>query len=201
MDRLGARRRTRSRCTSRPGSLPRTSGNPPPPSAARSVFVELPHGVLALSRMVAVPHADRELRHVSKPLRVQMRRLIDRSRWPALVTWHDEGQGHTGHVYKCSGWQPTTRKRAETVEVDGRRVSRYSNGARVKRDDGVRGHTWIQRWEHWDLGDAVDERTAAIARFDASWERVAIPGRFWRSGSQAYRFVRRGSGARGIATK
>jgi hypothetical protein len=31
--------------------------------------------------------------------------LIDRTRWPVLVTYSDIGQGHTGHVYKCSGWE------------------------------------------------------------------------------------------------
>lgn len=34
---------------------------------------------------------------VSKPLRRQMRVEIDRGRWPVLITYSDEGQGHTGH--------------------------------------------------------------------------------------------------------
>jgi hypothetical protein len=42
---------------------------PPPPGAARSVCPESPGGVLALSRMVAVPHEQRRLAHISKPLR------------------------------------------------------------------------------------------------------------------------------------
>lgn len=71
---------------------------PPPPGAAQSICGEAPHGVLALSRMVAVPRAERELRHISKPLRRQMKDLIDRTRWPVLVTYSDEGLGHTGHV-------------------------------------------------------------------------------------------------------
>lgn len=71
---------------------------PPAPGAARSVCPEAPYGVLALSRMVALPRDERRLRHISKPLRAQMRRLIDRGRWPVLVTYSDEGQGHTGYV-------------------------------------------------------------------------------------------------------
>lgn len=58
---------------------------PPPPGAAKAVCPECPEGVLALSRMVAVPRAQRRLRHVSKPLREQMLRRIDRTRWPVLV--------------------------------------------------------------------------------------------------------------------
>lgn len=85
---------------------------PPPPNAAATVCPEAPGGVLALSRMVAVPKDERELKHVSKPLREQVKKLIDRTRWPVLVTYSDEGQGHTGYVYKCSGWEATTRRRA-----------------------------------------------------------------------------------------
>src|SRR6266513_1557813 len=76
------------------------SWQPPQPGTARAICPEAPQGVLALSRMVAVPTETRTLNHVSKPLRRQMRREIDRTRWPVLVTYSDEGQGHTGHVYK-----------------------------------------------------------------------------------------------------
>jgi len=71
---------------------------PPPPGASRAVCPEAPEGVLALSRMVAVPRDERRLQHVSTPLRRQMRVLIDRGRWPVLVTYSDEGQGHTGNA-------------------------------------------------------------------------------------------------------
>lgn len=102
---------------------------PPPPGAAANVCPEAPYGVLALSRMVAVERDDRRLRHVSTPLRRQMRNLIDRSRWPVLVTYSDRGQGHTGHVYKCSGWERTRTERVPIfTDANGRRQSRYANG-------------------------------------------------------------------------
>jgi hypothetical protein len=131
---------------------------PPPPGAARSVCPEAPAGVLALSRMVAVPRDARRLRHISKPLRKQMRALIDRTRWPVLLTYSDEGQGHTGHVYKCSGWAQTLRsKRTYFVNEAGERCSSYANGVHGKRSLQAAGHTWIQRWEHWACkrGDAA----------------------------------------------
>lgn len=160
---------------------------PPPPGAARAVCPEAPHGVLALSRMVAVPSEERRLRHISKPLRYQMRRLIDRTRWPVLITYSDEGLGHTGHVYKCSGWQPTARAtRPTAVDATGARASRYANGATGTRALAQGAPTTIQRWEHW-----------ACARGDAArwieahgWRREPVPGKTWRSGAPAFTWRR-----------
>jgi hypothetical protein len=160
---------------------------PPPPGAARAVCPEAPQGVLALSRMVAVPKTERRLKHVSKPLQVQMKRRIDRTRWPVLLTYSDEGQGHTGYVYKCSGWEATVRsKRPFFVDKDGKRASSYSNGAHGGRDLTRGGHTFIQRWEHWvcsrgDAGQWLEYH---------GWERVPVEGRTWRSGNQAFKYVR-----------
>lgn len=160
---------------------------PPPPGAAKSVCPEEPSAVLALSRMVAVPHGERRLRHISKPLRRQMRDLIDRTRWPVLVTYSDEGQGHTGHVYKCSGWQKTTRKQAQVHEDrSGRRASCYSAGKRNTRDLVRVKNTWLQRWEHRVC--LVGEARTWMAR--GGWARVVIPGKVWANGSQAHRWVR-----------
>jgi hypothetical protein len=160
---------------------------PPPPGAAKSVCVEMPSGVLALSRMVALPRAERQLRHISKPLRRQMMHLIDRTRWPVLVTYSDEGQGHTGHVYKCSGWQPTTRRRQPIRETaDGARASSYSNGKHGGRALVNTGHTWIQRWEHW----ACEHGRAADWMASHGWRRIALTGRVWASGQQAYTYTR-----------
>lgn len=157
---------------------------PPPPAAARSVCPALPHGVLALSRMVAVPHEQRRLRHLRGPLRAQMRRLIDRTRWPVLVTYSDEGQGHTGYVYRVSGWTPKEKRRAATfTDAQGRRVSSYSNGVSRTPEGATRGETVIRRWEHWICDDVV-------AHFASHWRRVAIPGKVWRSGAQAYTYER-----------
>lgn len=103
--------------------------NPPAPGAAIAICPEAPYGVLSLSRMVALPHRQRTLNHVSKPLRYQMRRLIDRTRWPVLVTYSDASLGHTGHVYKCSGWKEVTREtRTFYVAPDGARISSYVAG-------------------------------------------------------------------------
>lgn len=158
---------------------------PPPPGLARSLAPKAPGGVLALSRMVALPRSERRLNHVSKPLRRQMRVLIDRGRWPVLVTFSDESMGHTGHVYMCSGWQKTVRtRRLAAVDEDGRRVSTYSNGASVRRERTYT--TYLQRWEHW----ACNRKAVENHMTSAGWRLIPVPGKRWRSGSQAMRWVR-----------
>lgn len=160
---------------------------PPPPGAAKNVCPEAPYAVLALSRMVACPRSERALKHISKPLREQMKERIDRGRWPVLVTYSDEGQGHTGYVYQCSGWEKTLRSKANVyVNEDGQRTSSYSNGKSGGRDLTRGGHTMIQRWEHWKC--ARGEADVWMDSF--GWEREEIPGRYWKSGNQAYRYVR-----------
>lgn len=162
---------------------------PPPPGAARAVCPEAPHGVLALSRMVALPKGERELRHVSKPLRKQMRSLIDRTRWPVLLTYSDEGLGHTGHVYLCSGWEKTARvARPVFSDEKGARASSYSNGRHGSRSNVQRtGKTHLQRWEHW----ACPRGTADAWMASFGWRRVAVVGKVWRSGRQAFTIVKR----------
>ena len=163
------------------------SWQPPPVGAAKSVCPEAHGGVLALSRMVAVPRAERRLRHVSKPLRAQMRQLIDRGRWPVLVTYSDEGQGHTGHVYKCSGWEKTTRRTVPFfLNAEGKRASSYSNGKYGSRELTRGGTTTIQRWEH----RACPRGEAATWMEELGWRRVALPGRVWKSGNQAHRWIK-----------
>lgn len=157
---------------------------PPPPGASKSVCPEAPYGVLALSRMVAVPKDQRNLKHVSKPLKIQMKRLIDRTRWPVLITYSDEGQGHNGYVYQCSGWERTGRKKVKFYKSDtGVRRSRYSNGKSVadRLLDG--GYTWIQRWEHW----ACPRNYAQDYMASNGWVRTPTGGTY-SSGNPAFKW-------------
>ena len=160
---------------------------PPPPGAAKSACPEAPYGVLSLSRMVAVPKAERRLKHVSKPLKKQMRNLIDRTRWPVPITYSDEGQGHTGYVYQCSGWERTKRSKSRVYETKcGKRASSYSNGKCVSKTLIHKGSTYIQRWEHW----VCPRGTADGYMKQNGWARVPVEGKVWRSGKQAYTLAR-----------
>jgi len=160
---------------------------PPPPGAAKSVCPEAPQGVLSLSRMVAVDKKDRRLKHIGKPLRRQMNHAIDRTRWPVLVTYSDEGQGHNGFVYRCSGWTPTVRnKRPVNENAEGARCSSYSNGKHGKRALTRVGFTWIQRWE-----SRICANGEALAWMTAhGWMRIEVPGKRWANGKQAHTYVR-----------
>jgi hypothetical protein len=136
--------------------------------------------------MVAVPKGDRTLKHISKPLKYQMKHLIDRTRWPVLVTYSDEGIGHSGYVYQCSGWKETTKRDAPFyVDASGARCSSYRNGRNNIEGLTKGGMTVIQRWEHWITDDPLSWMTSH------GWRREMIPGKRWRSGEQAYRYVRR----------
>lgn len=165
---------------------------PPPAGAAKAVCAEAPFGVLALSRMVAVPKSERLLKHISKPLKKQMKDLIDRTRWPVLVTYSDEGQGHNGFVYQCSGWTPTHRSKSHFWEdAEGRRQSKYSNGTTRNRPDLIKSkeQRFIQRWEHW----VCPKGEARLFMEAAGWERVPLPGKFYTSGNPAYAIRKIGS--------
>lgn len=159
---------------------------PPPPGAAKSVCPECPEGVLALSRMVAVPKEQRQLRHISKPLRRQMRMLIDRTRWPVLITYSDESMGHTGHVYKCSGWEKTrVSLRPTFIDKNGARVSSYSNGHHDTSELTRNGTVRMQRWEHW----ICERGKAALHMQENGWVKIKIRGKTWRSGNPAYMYA------------
>lgn len=162
---------------------------PPPAGAAKSICPEAPFAVLALSRMVAVPKEERQLKHISKPLMVQMKKLIDRTRWPVLVTYSDEGQGHNGWTYQCSGWRKTKRSKGPYFEDEsGKRQSKYSNGTTKNRNDLRKvGNRFIQRWEHWICEEG------AVVKFmnENGWFREPLPGKFYTSGNPAYTIKKR----------
>ena len=49
-------------------------------------------------------------------------RFIDRSRWPVLLTYADEWQGHSGGIYKAladAGWKEDGYSKPERTYLDG----------------------------------------------------------------------------------
>jgi hypothetical protein len=106
---------------------------PPTKTCGASIFPENPQGVLSLSRLVVVPEAPRNA--CSFLIRHSMR-FIDRTRWPVLVTYADEWQGHTGGIYKAlkdAGWREdgVTKPEKTYVDAEGRMRSRKA-GNRTK---------------------------------------------------------------------
>lgn len=99
---------------------------PPTRTAAEATYPENWLGVLALSRVVCHPDAP----HNSASFLVAASmRLIDRQRWPCLVTYADEWQGHTGAIYRATNWTEVDKTAPEpTYVLNGRMVARKAGG-------------------------------------------------------------------------
>lgn len=156
---------------------------PPPFGAAKAVCPSFSQAVLSLSRMVAVPKAERTW-HLSKPLRWLMRHGIDRSRYPVLVTWSDEGEGHSGHVYVCSGWvRDGSRVSRRYEDAQGVRRSIRTNGGQKKEGLTFVGESLITRWTHRICHSGTEHGFIS----ENGWRAVST-GRVWRSGKPAVRY-------------
>ena len=95
---------------------------PPTKTAAKATYPQNWRGVLCLTRLVI--HPDVPTNGASFLLGQSMK-LIDRDRWPCLVTYADEMRGHTGQIYKATNWQYCGMTAKEPCFVkDGRIVAR-----------------------------------------------------------------------------
>ena len=95
---------------------------PPTRSAAEAWAGEAWKGVLALSRLVIDPSVPA---NACSFLLSKSVRLIDRTRWHTLVTYADSWRGHTGTIYRASGWEYCGETNAEAVyTLNGRMVAR-----------------------------------------------------------------------------
>ena len=74
----------------------------PPTRAAAETVADDWQGVLSLSRFAV--HPDAPPNAASFLLGGSMR-LIDRGRWPVLLTYADTNQGHSGGIYKATNWE------------------------------------------------------------------------------------------------
>lgn len=74
---------------------------PPTRRAAEAVAGEDWRGVLSLSRLAVDPDMPR---NAASFLLARSMRLLDRQRWPVLLTYADGAQGHTGAIYRATGW-------------------------------------------------------------------------------------------------
>lgn len=95
---------------------------PPTRRAAEAVAGDGWQGVLSLSRLAVAPELPR---NAATFLLARSMRLLDRERWPVLLTYADTHHGHTGAIYKATGWQLDAVTNAGSYFVkDGRQVGR-----------------------------------------------------------------------------
>ena len=121
---------------------------PPTKSAAIATYPLDWKGVLSLSRLVIHPDVPK---NACSFLIARSMKLIDRKRWPCLVTYADEGQGHTGAIYKASNWVEVGRTKPEATWVlNGRMVSRKA-GPKTRTKDQMEqlGAKMIGRFSKW----------------------------------------------------
>lgn len=75
---------------------------PPTRTAAEAIAGDDWEGVLALSRFCVAPEVPR---NGASFLLGRSMRMIDRRRWPVLVSWADTNEGHTGAIYLAANWK------------------------------------------------------------------------------------------------
>jgi hypothetical protein len=99
---------------------------PPTRDAAEALAGEDWGGVLALSRLAIEPGMPG---NAATFLMAASVRMVDRSRWPWLVTYADEWRGHTGAIYRATGWRDAGETAPEAVyTLNGRMVARKAGG-------------------------------------------------------------------------
>ncbi len=100
---------------------------PPTRRAAESVAGQDWGGVLCLSRLAIAPEVGT---NGASFLLGRSMRLIDRCRWPWLLTYADANMGHTGAIYRATNWTDMgdTAAGDTWLTPEGRQVGRKRGG-------------------------------------------------------------------------
>ena len=116
---------------------------PPTKSAALSVSEDW-RGVLSLTRLVVVP--DQPTNCASLLLGASMKRIKKDGRFHTLLTYADEGEGHTGAIYLATNWTPLGLRPGDPRYIHpdtGRHVARKAGGkTRTRREMEDLGYIW-----------------------------------------------------------
>lgn len=118
---------------------------PPTKAAAKYVYPQNWQGVLSLSRLVILPGVPK---NACSFLLSRSMKMINREKWPALVTYADTWRGHTGGIYKATNWiysGMTTPQ--EIYTLNGRVIARKAGGhTRTKAEMIQMGCEFIGRY-------------------------------------------------------
>lgn len=102
---------------------------PPTKSAGQATYPQNCHGVLALSRLAILPTVPL---NACSFLIARSRKLIDRLRWPCLVSYADEWRGHTGAIYKADNWEYLGKTKPQPCYVVNGRLTSRKAGPRTR---------------------------------------------------------------------
>lgn len=107
---------------------------PPTRAAAESVAGEDWGGVLCLHRLAIEPGMPT---NAASFLLGRSMRLIDRERWPVLLTYADTALGHTGAIYKATNWECLGETAAGDTWIDehGRQRGRKRGGSTLLAEE------------------------------------------------------------------
>lgn len=105
---------------------------PPLPGVAETVGRK--NGVLVLSRLCVHPQVPK---NGASFLLGRSMRMIDRKRWPVLLTYADTALGHTGAIYKATNWKCVGVSHLSSGNVW---VDDVGHQQGRKRGDTVRSH-------------------------------------------------------------
>lgn len=152
---------------------------PPTRSAAEASWEGDWQSVLSLSRMVILPDVPK---NAASFLLTRSTRFIGADgRFRCLVTYADTWRGHTGHIYKVSGWEEMGLTSPETVcpHRFGRMVARKA-GPRTRTNQEMESLGYINQGRHpkWKfrllLGAARKPRERGL--FDGRETRIDATG-------------------------
>lgn len=108
---------------------------PPTRAAAEKTYPEDWQGVLSLSRLAIAPGVPK---NACTFLLSRSIRLMDRDRWPCLVTYADEWQGHAGTIYRAAGWAYEGLTKPERIYTrDGVMVARKAGPKSRTHDEMI----------------------------------------------------------------
>lgn len=116
---------------------------PPTRAACESVNKAQWKKVLSLTRMAVLPGAPKNA--CSFMLAASVKMIRKEGRFVSLVTYADESQGHSGGVYKASGWEYVGRTGPypRWLAADGRQVSSKANVNRTKAQMEALGYVKV----------------------------------------------------------
>ena len=119
---------------------------PPTRVAAESVNKDNWRRVVSLSRLVVSPGIPGNA--ASFLLARSIRLIQQEGKWASLVTYADESQGHTGTIYRATGWQYAGRTGPypRWVDVDGRQVATLATKTRTRAQMEALGYTCVGKF-------------------------------------------------------
>jgi hypothetical protein len=138
-----------------------------------AVYAIRRYGVLPLqlSRLVVIPDAPK---NAASYLMRRSMDLVDRATWPVLLTYADTGQGHTGAIYRATGWTEDGQGGGWNYYEPGtgRQLSSLQDGVFVPCPEGWEARRTVKRRFIHAVAASSD---AAVIQTDEGVSQTTLP--------------------------